>query len=219
MAELFSSIANAAKSITQNTDIRQFTDKIQGMVMNLTPVEQCVWDATNEEPWGPTGPQMKEVCNYTYQYDQFFGVMNMLYKRMLEDNKNAWRRVYKSLVLLNYLIQHGSERVISSAKDNLFHIRALESFKYTDEKGKDQGINIRHRAKIVIDLLQDDDKLRAERKKAKGDSKEKYQGYTPDDIRMGRGGQHSANSDKWDDDFKKYDKRKYSWEKSGDDKR
>ncbi|CAJ0583960.1 unnamed protein product, partial [Mesorhabditis spiculigera] len=38
---------------------------------------------------------MKEVCNFTYQYDQFFSVVNTLYKRMLENNKNAWRRVYK----------------------------------------------------------------------------------------------------------------------------
>lgn len=62
---------------------------------------------------------------------------------MLQDNKLAWRRVYKSLILLSNLLKLGSERVISSAKDRLFEMRALESYSCVDERGKDQGINIR----------------------------------------------------------------------------
>ncbi|KAK6059688.1 ENTH domain protein [Cooperia oncophora] len=65
------------------------------IVMNYTEAENLVYEATNEDPWGPTGPQMKEIANYTFQYDSFYQVTNLLWKRMLEDNKSAWRRVYK----------------------------------------------------------------------------------------------------------------------------
>lgn len=66
------------------------------MVMNYTEAESKVREATNEDPWGPTGPQMAEIAHMTYQYDAFLEVMSMLWKRMLQDNKNAWRRVYKA---------------------------------------------------------------------------------------------------------------------------
>lgn len=48
---------------------------------------------------------------------------------------------FQSLTLLHYLLKNGSERVISNARDHLFEMRSLESYKYIDEKGKDQGLN------------------------------------------------------------------------------
>ena len=36
--------------------------------MNYTEVELLVREATNEDPWGPTGPQMKEIAHLSYQY-------------------------------------------------------------------------------------------------------------------------------------------------------
>lgn len=49
-------------------------------------------------------------------------------------------------------------------------------------------VAVRHRVKILFELLQDDEQLKAERKKAKLEGKEKYQGYSKDDIRMGMAG-------------------------------
>ncbi|VDO38831.1 unnamed protein product [Haemonchus placei] len=46
-------------------------------------------------------------------------------------------------------------------------------------------LTVRHRAKVILDLLNDDDKLRAQRKKMKSDNKDRYQGYTSNDMRMG----------------------------------
>uniref|UniRef100_A0A1I7WU00 ENTH domain-containing protein n=1 Tax=Heterorhabditis bacteriophora TaxID=37862 RepID=A0A1I7WU00_HETBA len=209
MSDLLSGLANLTKQVTSNIstyEIRKLSEKVQGMVMNYTEAENLVREATNEDPWGPTGPQMKEIAHLTFQYEVFHQVMTLLWKRMLEDNKYAWRRVYKSLTLLNYLLQHGSERVLSNARDHVFQMRSLEHYKHVDDKGKDQGINkfnvfymnkylvlFRHRAKIILELLSDDEKLRAERKKAKSDNKERYQGYTSEDIRMGRGGLYGVN--------------------------
>ncbi|VDO84927.1 unnamed protein product [Soboliphyme baturini] len=107
--------------------------------MNYTEVESKVREATNDDPWGPTGPLMAEIAQSTNAYDQFPEVMSMLWKRMLLDSKKNWVRVYKSLILLEYLIKSASERVITNAREHLFDLRLLENYQYFDEKGKDQG--------------------------------------------------------------------------------
>lgn len=63
--------------------------------MNYTETEAKVREATNEEPWGPTGQQMQELAHATFTYEHFPEVMSMLWKRMLQDNKQHWRRTYK----------------------------------------------------------------------------------------------------------------------------
>jgi epsin len=45
------------------------------------------------------------------------------------------------LTLLEYLVKNGSERVVDDARSHVSTIKMLRSFHYTDEKGKDQGIN------------------------------------------------------------------------------
>lgn len=70
----------------------------------------------------------------------------MLWKRMLKEKEGKyWRRIYKSLLLLAYLLRNGSTRVVDSARDRVYDIRQLEHFEFLDAKGKDQGINGRPR--------------------------------------------------------------------------
>lgn len=54
----------------------------------------------------------------------------------------------KSLLLLNYLVRNGSERVVTSSREHIYDLRSLENYTFTDENGKDQGINVRHKVKI-----------------------------------------------------------------------
>lgn len=167
--------------------------------MNYTETESKVREATNDDPWGPSGQLMGEIARQvgffwwfifdfskffiltlnlstvthtydmesllsfaylrfqfraTFMYEQFPEVMNMLWTRMLKDNKKNWRRVYKvcftdddpgvlfccnrswalpsflpqSLLLLAYLIRNGSERVVTSAREHLYDLRSIESF-------------------------------------------------------------------------------------------
>lgn len=81
--------------------------------MNYTEVEAKVREATNDEAWGPTGPLMQELAQATFTYEHFPEVMCMLWKRMLQENKSNWRRTYKSLLLLNYLIRNGTSHLIN----------------------------------------------------------------------------------------------------------
>lgn len=86
--------------------------------------------------------------------------------------------------------------MVTSAREHIYDLRGLENYSFVDEFGKDQGINIRylfqvsseqhvnniycffrHKVRELIDFVQDDDKLREERKKAKK-NKDKYIGLS-----------------------------------------
>ncbi|XP_014293911.1 telomere length regulation protein TEL2 homolog [Halyomorpha halys] len=187
--------------------MRELADKVTNVVMNYTEVEAKVREATNDDAWGPTGPLMQEVAQATFTFEHFPEVMTMLWKRMLQDNKKNWRRTYKSLLLLNYLVRNGSERVVTSSREHIYDLRGLENYVYVDEMGKDQGINIRHKVKELIDFIQDDDKLREERKKAKK-NKDKYVGLSSDAMGL------RGIGERWEGTTGKWGKEEYDWSDS-----
>ena len=132
---------------------------------------------------------MQDIASCTFTYEAFPEVMGMLWKRMLHDERTNWRRIYKSLLLLDYLVKNGSERVVTSAREHVYDLRSLENYTHVDQNGKDQGINIRHKVTDMLEFIQDDDRLREERKKAKK-NKDKYIGMSSDSMgfRSGYGG-------------------------------
>ena len=48
-------------------------------------------------------------------------------------------------------------------RDNIYVIKTLKEFQYIDDFQKDQGANVRQKAKDITNLLQDDARLRQER--------------------------------------------------------
>ena len=56
---------------------------------------------------------MSEIADLTYNMVAFTEIMQMVWKRLNDHGKN-WRHVYKALVLLEYLIKTGSEKVLTS---------------------------------------------------------------------------------------------------------
>ena len=50
-------------------------------------------------------------------------------------------------------------------KENIYAIQTLKDFQYLDDN-KDQGINVREKAKALVALLKDDERLRNERVRA-----------------------------------------------------
>lgn len=102
-------------------------------------------------------------------------IMPMIYKRFTEKAAEEWRQIYKALQLMEFLVKNGSERVIDDARSHLSLLKMLRQFHYIDQNGKDQGLNVRNRSKELTDLLSDVDRIRAERKKARG-TRNKYRG-------------------------------------------
>jgi epsin len=77
----------------------------------------------------------------------------------MEKEARQWRQIYKvrynsvpsvilrdltvlqALQLLEYLIKHGSERVVDDSRSHISTLKMLRNFHYIDDKGKDEGIN------------------------------------------------------------------------------
>lgn len=156
-------------------DAKKYFRKAQNVVFNYTEMESKVREATNNEPWGTSSTLMEYIAQGTYNLREREEILGMIFRRFTEKAANEWRQIYKALQLLDYLIRHGSERFIDDTRCSMSLIRMLESFHYVDSQGRDQGINVRSRAKALVELLSDDNKVRAERKKARETSK-KYRG-------------------------------------------
>lgn len=104
---------------------------------------------------------MAEIADLTYNVVAFSEIMSMIWKRTNDHGKN-WRHVYKALLLLEYLIKTGSEKVAQQCKENIYAIQTLKEFQYLEE-GKDQGTHVREKAKQMVALLRDDERLKNER--------------------------------------------------------
>lgn len=74
----------------------------------------------------------------------------------------------QALVLLEYLVKNGAERVVDDARMHVSTIKILRNFHYVEpDTGKDVGVNVRTRAGELAELLADVDRIRAERRKAR----------------------------------------------------
>jgi len=180
-------------NITKNLpwDVKSTLYKVKNSLLNYTEMESKVREATNNDAWGASSTLLLEISRGTQNYQLFNEIMPMIYKRF-QENK-SWRQTYKTLQLVEYLLKNGSERCIDNVRDHLYEIRTLTSFQYVDEKGKDQGINVRHRAKEIIELIEDPDRLRSEREKAQN-NRNKYAGVSSDEVKYGGFSSQQQNS-------------------------
>ncbi|XP_015923917.2 epsin-2 isoform X1 [Parasteatoda tepidariorum] len=137
---------------------------VKNVVKNYTDAQVKVREATSNDPWGPSSTLMSEIADLTYNVVAFSEIMQMIWKRLNDHGKN-WRHVYKALVLLEYLIKTGSEKVAQQCKENIFAIQTLKDFQYVEEN-KDQGMNVREKSRQLVGLLKDDERLKSERSRA-----------------------------------------------------
>ncbi|XP_029700841.1 epsin-1-like isoform X4 [Takifugu rubripes] len=135
--------------------------QLKNLVQNYSEAEVKVREATSNDPWGPSSSQMADISDLTYNVVACNEIMTMLWKR-LKDDRN-WRHIHKSLTLLEYLLKTGDDRVLLKMKDNIYIVKALTEYRFVEKDGKDQGGNVRDKAKVVLVLMEDDEKLKEER--------------------------------------------------------
>ncbi|KAG6016403.1 hypothetical protein E4U54_001546 [Claviceps lovelessii] len=141
--------------------------KVMRSVKNVTKgyssSQVKVREATSNDPWGPTGTQMSEIAQMTFNTStEFYDIMDMIDKRLNDKGKN-WRHVLKALKVLDYCLHEGSELVVTWARQSIYIIKTLREFQYIDEEGRDVGQNVRVAAKELTSLIVDEDRLRSER--------------------------------------------------------
>ncbi|KAL6304442.1 hypothetical protein BKA93DRAFT_784005 [Sparassis latifolia] len=180
------SLTNTLSQITMY-DIKSMYNQAKNVVFNVSEMEAKVREATNDDPWGASSTLMQDIAQGTYNFQNFNEVMPAIYARFMEKEAKQWRQIYKALQLLEYLVKNGSERVVDDARSHVATIKMLRNFYYIDDKGKDQGLNVRNRSRELVDLLSDVEKIRTERRKAKA-NKHKYIGSGNDAMSFSSGG-------------------------------
>lgn len=175
---------------------KSFVRSIKNVANGYSSVQILVRKATSNDASGPTTYDMEEISSYTYQSQtDFLEIMDMLDRRLNDKGKN-WRHVAKSLTVLDYLVRFGSEKCVMWAKDNLYIVKTLREFVHFDEANNDQGAIIRVKAKELVNLLRDDDRLHHERELAASKN-----GRSRNDRSRRTNG--PRNNDPYDDDLEK----------------
>ena len=165
-------------------------------------LEKKLTEACSNEPWGASGTMLSELARATFSYDDFKTVMTFVWKNT-QLTGSLWRVCYKTLNLLDHLIRNGSDRVIEDARDHQRELKALQKFEFVDPEGKDCGVNVREKAKQIIEILGNDEQLNEERDKARA-SRNRYTGASARDMGVADASPAPAAQLKGfsDDDFK-----------------
>ncbi|XP_019428520.1 PREDICTED: clathrin interactor EPSIN 3-like isoform X1 [Lupinus angustifolius] len=145
--------------------VRDLKRGVNKKVLKVPGIEQKVLDATSNEAWGPHGSLLADIAQASRNYHEYQMIMAVIWKRINDTGKN-WRHVYKALTVLEYLVGHGSERVIEEIKEHAYQISTLSNFQYLDSSGRDQGNNVRKKSESLVILVNDKERIIEVRQKA-----------------------------------------------------
>ncbi|KAL9687033.1 hypothetical protein QQ045_031429 [Rhodiola kirilowii] len=101
--------------------VRDLKREVNKKVLKVPGIEQKVLDATSNESWGPHGTLLADIANASKNYHEYQLIMGIIWKRINDTGKN-WRHVYKGLIVLEYLVANGSERVIDEIREHAYQI-------------------------------------------------------------------------------------------------
>ena len=80
----------------------------------------------------------------------------------ISQNTKEWKKIYKGLHALEFLVKNGAPRITQDLKDDLYRIRQLQDMSYTVD-GVDKTAGIREKAKIICELVSNPQMLEEER--------------------------------------------------------
>ncbi|KAI3459748.1 hypothetical protein Pfo_016411 [Paulownia fortunei] len=179
--------------------VRDLKREVNKKVLKVPSIEQKVLDATSNEPWGPHGSLLADIAQATRNYHEYQMIMSVIWKRTNDTGKN-WRHVYKALTVLEYLVAHGSERVIDDIREHAYQISTLSDFQYIDSSGKDQGNNVRKKSQSLVVLVNDKERIQEVRQKAAA-NRDKYRSTPVGGMyRPGSFSSSGGYGDRFDDD-------------------
>ena len=131
--------------------------------LKLQPIEIKVRACTNNDPWDTKPDDMKEIAVATQDSSQYTLLFPMLWKRLTDIEQPT--HVSKALSLSLYLLRNGSMRFHRDAKMRQKQIVELKTYTIYDEDKINIQAAIRHKATVMLNLINDDEGLQAERKK------------------------------------------------------
>jgi hypothetical protein len=131
----------------------------------MTDLENKVRAACADTTWGASGSDLMQIAQGTFSREDYALVMSIVWQRL---GSTRWRCVYKALEVLKFVCMHGSSRCLEDARAAQYHIQTLEQYRYVDPSThRDEGENVRARAKLVVAMISNPAVLDEEREKDK----------------------------------------------------
>lgn len=142
-------------------------DSVKSFVQSTT--EQKVRQATDEsENSGATGTLMNEISVLTYSPKTLKEIIQVIRKRLTGNGrKNSHKNcihLVKTLTLVSYLMNNGSNDFIAWVRSSIFVIECLTNFQAQDRSDEQIGKQIRLISNDLCALIKDDTLLEQRRK-------------------------------------------------------
>lgn len=152
------------------TSIKGVIRSIKNEINNYDEGERLVREVTSNERTPPSRQMLIQLQLMLGDRYQFETIVKMLFKR-LKDYNNI-RHVEKSLICIEFLLKNADRKFVRYCQMDKKSIQKLTRYRYIlgNNNGVpvDYGGNVRKRAKRIVDLLQNEDKLNEHRAKAQG---------------------------------------------------
>ena len=139
-------------------------------VIGSTGIEVMVKEATNSDACGPAGTTLSELSDLVSKNHEYRQEALQTLLSRLELPAENWRKIYKALLVIEYLAKNSDKRVVEDLKDPLMfgEIERKGKFKFVAlETGRDEGAQVRAKATAIVNLLNDAEILGKEREAAK----------------------------------------------------
>jgi hypothetical protein len=148
-----------------------FTAIKSGSFHPFSSTERKARAATRNKPSGPTGAQLNELAQLSFNpHDASTIVATLIFRlhyRHRPDRHNRWRNIYKALSVTEFLLRRGSDNIVRKLQGQVtLEVKSIAETTYSQVTtgGQDVGANVTYRARAILILLEDEEKLKAERK-------------------------------------------------------
>jgi epsin len=105
-------------------------------------------ESTSNENWNISNSKLQVLADHTYNWEDYNVIMKHLWTK-LQSKPKEYRRIFKALNVMDYLIKNGAPRVVQDIKDELYKVRTYNNFSYT-EGGSDHGQGGKFCQKLII---------------------------------------------------------------------
>lgn len=121
--------------------------ELKDKVATKNEVGKILNEATNNDNWNISNSKLQVLADHTYDWNDYNVIMKHLWSKLSLKPKE-WRKIFKALHAIDFLLKNGAPRVIQDIRDDLFKIRSLQDMDYVQE-GKDKCTGIREKAKQI----------------------------------------------------------------------
>ena len=165
--------------------MEEFFDKVTDAIKDIlgkTPLEEDLDNAINNEEWLAPNTLLRSLAEKTHHDEDSSRILKAIWENLRSAPRN-WRKIQKTLLLVDMVIRTGSQRALAEIRNESFKIRILTDFSYEDS-GMGYGNGVRETATEIVRILGDIRLLEAEREKARG-YMPKCEGYSDMNNQIG----------------------------------